>query len=167
MGMFSWYKADIADTKIKVGEAQINIVEGDKFKILIPKEFGGGFIIGEYDGYGCCCCANGKVYDIYELVAFWNEETITNPDFQHSWDFAPETRDYSLQYAGEEKPLVPSESEYTDYNRNFGIDIACYDEQQEKLKYPIKLVSTRYTGTYEDCKDFSHSDPDQGFFRKY
>lgn len=45
MGSFSWLRAT-KTTKRK------NIVEGDKYKILIPKEFGGGFIIDTYFGYG-------------------------------------------------------------------------------------------------------------------
>ena len=45
MGSFSWLRAT-KTTKRK------NIVEGDKYKILIPEEFGGGFIIDTYFGYG-------------------------------------------------------------------------------------------------------------------
>lgn len=45
MGSFSWLRAT-KTTKRK------NIVEGDKYKILIPEEFGGGCIIDTYFGYG-------------------------------------------------------------------------------------------------------------------
>ena len=45
MGCFSWVKAD-RTTKIA------NIREGKPFKLLIPKEFGGGFIKDHYRGYG-------------------------------------------------------------------------------------------------------------------
>jgi len=54
-----------------------------------------------------------------------------------------------------------------EYLRNIGIDIACYDEDQEKLKYPIKIVSLGYKGTYEDCEDYSRSDEEQGFSKTY
>ena len=70
MGMFSWYKADNT-TK------QTNLVRGDTFKVLIPKQFGGGFIKGKYDGYGRCITPNGTRYDVYELLAFWNEERFS------------------------------------------------------------------------------------------
>ena len=32
----------------------------------------------------------------------------------------------------------------------------------DKLKYPLKLVSVRYKGTYEDCEGCSYDDPNQG-----
>jgi hypothetical protein len=34
----------------------------------------------------------------------------------------------------------------------------------DELKYPLKLVSTSYNGTYEDFKTYSYCDPDQGFY---
>ena len=37
----------------------------------------------------------------------------------------------------------------------------------DKLKYPLKLVSVSYKGTYEDCDGVSYGDPNQGFFRTY
>ena len=54
--------------------------------------------------------------------------------------------------------------EYTDKNRNKGIAIGCYDEDILKLKYPLKLVSASFNGTYEDLETCSLGDPDQGFF---
>ena len=49
----------------------------------------------------------------------------------------------------------------TDWLRNIGIAIACYDEQNAKLKYPIKLAHAK-SKAYEACGP-SDSDPDQGF----
>ena len=48
-------------------------------------------------------------------------------------------------------------------NRYKGIQIGCGDELVDKLKYPLKLVSLSYKGTYEECKGRSYTDPDQGF----
>lgn len=45
MGSFSWLRAD-RSTKRK------NIAKGDSYKILIPKEFGGGYIKDVYHDYG-------------------------------------------------------------------------------------------------------------------
>ena len=45
MGSFSWLRAD-KTTKRK------NLTKGDRYKILIPKEFGGGFIKDTYYDYG-------------------------------------------------------------------------------------------------------------------
>jgi hypothetical protein len=56
--------------------------------------------------------------------------------------------------------------EHTDHNRGLGIDIGCYDEDILKLKYPLKLVSASFKGTYEDLDKPSFGDPDQGFFKR-
>ena len=53
------------------------------------------------------------------------------------------------------------------YIRCSGIEIGCYDNQVDKLKYPLKLVSSSYKGTYEECEMRSYGDPDQGFIKKY
>ena len=55
---------------------------------------------------------------------------------------------------------------YTDHNRGLGIDIGCYDKDILKLKYPLKLVSASFDGTYEDLETCSLGDPDQGFFSR-
>lgn len=47
-----------------------------------------------------------------------------------------------------------------DYLREIGIDIACYDDQNSSLPYPIK-ISHDGTAVYEECRA-SLSDPDQG-----
>ena len=51
--------------------------------------------------------------------------------------------------------------------RSYGIDIACYDEQNKNLKYPIKIVEDS-TIKYEDavpslaceCQGFFYDDDD-------
>ncbi len=141
MGSFSWNKADNL-TQIE------NVAYGTKFKFLIPKEFGGGFIKDTYQDYGYLGTKdNGEPkYDMYEILAFWNNA-------------------YNLKYNGE-KPLMKEIDEYTDDNRSEGISIGCYDEEIIKLKYPLKLVSASYNGTYEDLKTCSLGDPDQGFFSR-
>ena len=48
-----------------------------------------------------------------------------------------------------------------DYKRIIGIDIACYDEQNAKLPYPIKITHNP-NAVYEDCNP-SLSDPNQGW----
>lgn len=49
----------------------------------------------------------------------------------------------------------------TEHDREIGIDIACYDEDNEALKYPIKI--THDAGAiYEECA-FSPADPNQGW----
>lgn len=67
MGSFSWLKADEL-TRVK------NVAYGKPFKLLIPKEFGGGFIKDHYQDYGYLGTnADGEPkYDMFELLAFWN-----------------------------------------------------------------------------------------------
>lgn len=141
MGSFSWNKADKL-TNIE------NVAYGTSFKFLIPKEFGGGFIKDSYQDYGYLGTKeNGEPkYDMYEILAFWNKAE-------------------GLKYDGD-YPLMKEIDEYTDFNRILGIDIGCYDEQIQKLKYPLKLVSASFKGTYEDLKECSLGDPDQGFYSR-
>lgn len=144
MGCFSWTKADTLTTTR-------NIVEGKAFKMLIPQEFGGGFIKDKYQGYGRIGHkADGSpMYDMYELLAFWNAGPSGIAD--------------KLQY-GEDKTCIMKEiDQYTDKNRHFGIDIGCYPEEIDRLPYPLKLVSASYKGTYEDCVGVSYGDPNQGW----
>lgn len=137
MGSFSWNKAD----KLTGIE---NVAYGASFKFLIPKEFGGGFIKDKYQNYGYLGeKEDGEPkYDMYEILAFWNKAE-------------------GLKYNGE-FPLMKEIDGYTNYNRGLGIDIGCYDSQVLKLKYPLKLVSASFNGTYEDLEDCSLGDPDQG-----
>ena len=54
------------------------------------------------------------------------------------------------------------ESKYgEEWLREIGIDIACYDKQQEKLLYPIKITHDDSI-RYEDCENYSLSDENQG-----
>lgn len=139
MGSFSWNKADNL-TKIE------NIVIGKPFKFLIPKEFGGGFIKDIYQDYGDLGIDEDlrPKYDMFELLAFWNKAE-------------------GLKYDGD-YPLMKERDGYTSFNRNKGIDIGCYDNEIKTLKYPLKLVSASFKGTYEDLDKPSFGDPDQGFY---
>lgn len=150
MGYFSWTKAD----KLRPTDV-LNIVIREPYKFLIPKEFGGGFIKAHYDGFGTLSGDyNNKhiVCDMYELLAFWNAD--------HIMDDGITVRE-KLEYDGE-FPLMKEEDRYTDENRLYGIEIGCYDDQIDMLKFPLKLVSDSYSGTYEDCEWRSYGDPAQG-----
>lgn len=45
--------------------------------------------------------------------------------------------------------------------RSVGIDLACYDVDNERLHFPIKITHDKYA-VYEDCLP-SKSDPNQGW----
>lgn len=151
MGSFSWLKADKL-TKVA------NVIYGKPFKFLIPKEFGGGFIQERYQDYGRLGAKNDsssyskEKYDMYELLAFWNAD-----------DKLFEKLNWFGKSEGAPPPMMKENDEYTESNRFVGIDIGCYDKQVDKLKYPLKLVSASYKGTYEDCEGRSYNDPNQGF----
>ncbi len=150
MGSFSWLKADdLTDIE--------NIAYGASFKFLIPKEFGGGFIKDKYQDYGYLGRKDDGTpkYDMYELLAFWNSEMV--------YDCMSLVKD-KLKYDNEDCiPMMKEIDKYTDKNRNVGIEIGCYKEEIDKLKYPLKLVSPSFKGCYEDLSKPSYGDPNQGF----
>ena len=148
MGSFSWMKAD------RLSETS-NIVCGESFKCLIPQEFGGGFIEDEYQDYGRLGTKDdGSVkYDMYELLAFWNHEMLENMRRK-------------LAYEGE-FPNLKEMDDHTVHNRGLGIGISRDDDDVDKLKYPLKLVSIWYEGSYEQCYGRSYDDPNQGFCETY
>ena len=61
-----------------------------------------------------------------------------------------------MEYEGDEYPstmkdILKRGNTCLQNNRSKGIDIGCYDHQIDQLKYPLKLVSVSYKGTYEEC----------------
>ena len=148
MGSFSWMRAD-KTTK------RSNLTDGDNYKILIPHEFGGGFIKDTYYDYGYVFEYDDtkENADLYGILAYWNKCD-------------------GMIYDGEEYPstmkdILERGKTCLQSNRSKGIDIGCYDEQIDKLKYPLKLVSASYKGTYEECDMRSYGDPKQGFYKTY
>lgn len=148
MGSFSWLRAD------KVTKRS-NLTDGDRYKILVPQEFGGGFIEDTYYDYGEVFAydASKNTADLYGILAYWNKCE-------------------GMIYDGEGYPSTMEdilERGHTclQSNRCKGIGIGCYDEQVDMLKYPLKLVSLSYHGTYEECDMKSYSDPEQGFRKTY
>lgn len=149
MGSFSFLKAD------KLTKTA-NIVFSKQYKFLIPKEFGGGHIVDNYQDYGYLGRRKdgSPKYDVYELYAFWNHDIIP--------------KDKPLKYNGE-FPNMKEIDEFTDYNRLIGIKLYFdnyykrYDRSPEH-KYPLKLVSYSFKGTYEECNGESLPDPNQGYY---
>lgn len=148
MGSFSWTRADKTTSRK-------NLTTGDEYKILIPKEFGGGFIRDVYYDYGYVFEYDytRENADLYGILAYWNK----CDGMIYDGEEYPSTMEDILERG---KTCFPN-------NRRKGIAIGCYDEQIDRLKYPLKLVSIEYEGTYEDCKMRSYGDPEQGFYRTY
>lgn len=148
MGSFSWLRAD-KTTKRR------NLVKGDKYKILIPVEFGGGYIIDTYYNYGYVFEYDSTKpnADLYGILAYWNKCE-------------------DMQFEGAEYPSTMQEilergNTCKQDNRSKGVHIGCYKKDIDKLKYPLKLVSVSFKGTYEECEGKSYTDPKQGFFKTY
>lgn len=148
MGSFSWTRAD-KTTKRK------NLTDGDKYKILIPQEFGGGFIKDIY--FDC-----GKVFeydntketaDLYGILAYWNKcEGMIFDD---------------KDYPSTMQDILERGKTCLHENRCKGIGIGCSNVDIDNLKYPLKLVSASYKGAYEECDMRSYGDSEQGFVKTY
>lgn len=191
MGNFSWI--DCKDkTRIKINQ---------KAFLLIPAEFGGGCLTTEYyNGYGIF----GGL-DVYELVAEWNREKITE-NMIKNFIQEPKKSQFGGLYGFEKRELekqgktadeiekLEAEQRTASYNRalkrynntvamikdyiagvdddemaekygdeykrEIGIYLACEDENNKRLAYPIKVTHDA-TAIYEKCK-YSKTDIYQG-----
>lgn len=165
MGSFSWMRADKTTRRS-------NLTMGDPYKILVPEEYGGGYIYDRYYDYGYvnhdgdAYYVDGKgnkydnievIADLYGILAYWNMKQSLRLPLRARLN---DTRPIMLQIWIDGNTCEQA-------TRCMGIDIGCYDNQMDALAYPLKLVSASYKGTYEECKDVSHSDPEQGFYKTY
>lgn len=167
MGIYSWKYCDSPDRMI-CGKMK------DSY-LLIPAEFGGGaYRTPIYSGYGRI------QVDIFEMVAKWNQKHITADHI-----IPPNRADYIDALCGEQyyqsamsnynyyvkrlSDFISGKSdEYmvkaygTEYIREIGINIAHDEEDNARLKYPIKIAEYA-TSVYEEC-DISILDPLQGCY---
>lgn len=155
MGSFSWLRADRCTKRA-------NLTDGDKYKILIPIEFGGGYIEDTYWDYGYINHFKDAVYvdkdgkrialetegDLYGMLALMNmrcTRVASNID-------------------SDIVDIIENGDTCGNVIRCSGIDIGCYDDDMSKLQFPLKLVSRSCKDTYEELNHFSCSDPNQGFY---
>ena len=145
MGQFSWL--DCKDNTQIVDDKEVDVY------LLVPEEFGGGHIVEHcYDGYG-----HFGGHDIYDLVMKWNKDYLNIPlAYEDSWRCNDWLTLYKEDFKKYEKG-EPIEQEL----RILGITLACYDEDNARLRYPIKITHDP-DARYEGCKP-SLSDPDQGW----
>lgn len=178
MGQFSWLDC--------ITEEQIVDDKHRDVYVLIPKEFGGGHIVEHcYDGYG-----HFGDEDIFDLVAYWNRDILSEkPNFIfpyaiHRAKYISENYKWDSDYSEKidiqiyQKPWYKYYSDNTltmsdvvekckkDFDKYFewryiGIALACYDEDNEALPFPIKITHNP-NATYEHCRP-SKSDPNQGW----
>lgn len=173
MGSFSWLFADEQNTR--------NLRQGRRAYVLCPDNT----IIEEpsYDGVG-----NFGGHDIYELVANWNREYLSqHPDFVIP-NGSMEVYDSILQKYVSPNGIAVSKYPWYQFYANLsltpeevvqkwaiqcgaaagieyrmiGIDIACYSAQNAALPFPIKICK-RKSGNKYDKLPASMTDPNDGF----
>lgn len=141
MGQFSWLDC-------KTGEQIVDDKRRNVY-VLVPSEFrdkyGERILETRYDGYG-----DFGGYDIYDLVVDWNEKYLD--EYRKDKTFIC---DWLQSYDSVEEAFAKMEK------RDIGISIACYDEDNAKLRYPIKITHDE-RAVYEWCPP-SKSDPNQGW----
>ena len=155
MGQFSWMYADTNNEKA--------LLEGGTAYVPLPN----GETIEEscYDGYGRF---GGQ--DIYDLVADWNREYLArHPEFEIPGEFGREPlrvdrygwyKHYAdLSLSREEVVKRAGLYEY----RHIGIDIACYDDQNNALPFPIKICKNKPAPGAYNRLPISWGDPNQGW----
>lgn len=140
MGIFTWYYADKPEQKLPYG--------GIGYIACPDGTFEGGNI---YDGYGVI-----GGHDPYELVVDWNKDHL--PEIvekleggtKHHFGVPCESN-IALAYAEGDmdkvNQMVQAVAErcgswyLKDWKRSIGIMIACEDEDNDALPYPIKITS--------------------------
>lgn len=153
MGCFSCTFADYGNMR--------NLTCGESGYLYCPD----GTVLHEpsYDGYG-----KFAGQDMYDLVADWNRKFLSeHPEFEilggyQEKKYPVSKAEWYPAYADLSKSreeVVASAPSLYDW-RCIGIAIACYDWQNEKLPYPIK-VAKKKGYTYQQLPA-SHSDPEQG-----
>ena len=190
MGSFSWIYCDmgeITDRK-KIRKKQRMII-GHPGSVLFPEEFGGKdsqIDVTRYADYGRFFDRKThKTIDIYELVADWNRRYLAeHPEHilpkrvgrngsgrVDEFVWYPFYTDLSLTKEEVCKKWLEAMNAgktgddrcprcWTEY-RNIGINIACYNEDNASLKYPVKIARNPES-VYEECPP-SLNDPWQGF----
>lgn len=148
MGQFSWIYSDTNKQLVDNKQADTYLLVPKPFQ----KKYGKAIYESRYDGYGDF----GK-YDVYNLIPEWNKEMI--PEIirrsqSGDWYCSISEKDINnLQNYYEEKEISCE-------LRWLGIIMACYDEDNFALKYPIKITTKEME--YEEAKA-SETDPNQGW----
>lgn len=189
MGIYTWTDAIRKPLYIESKydwSSKDKIKYGRFAKVICPDDT--EIIESCYDGYG-----HFGGYDIYELVADWNKDTLSvdilkndKPSIDNYcglWSFEINAlkkegkTDKEIEFLDEEakknnylrglnnwnmrnnrlKDFISGLSDNEmfnkygkDWKREIGIDIACDDEKNSSLMYPIKITSVKDTVKYKD-----------------
>ena len=154
MGQFSWMYADTNNEEA--------LLEGCTAYVPLPS----GEIIEEhdYDGYG-----HFGGHDIYDLVADWNRAYLSeHPEFEipkvYGGTMRVDWHDWYKHYAdlSLSREEIVKRSDLYKY-RTIGIDIACLDDQNNVLPFPIKVCKERPAPGAYNRLPISWKDPNQGW----
>lgn len=147
MGQFSWIYSDT--------HRQLVANKSADAYLLVPRSFqekyGKTIYESHYDGYG-----NFGMYDVYDLIPEWNKEMI--PEIirrikNGNWKCDAGKRDIENLRAYYEGREIDCELRW------LGIIMACFNEDNAALEYPIKI--TTKIMEYENVAP-SLNDPEQG-----
>lgn len=154
MGQFSWIYSDT--------ETQLFDDEMADTYLLVPpsfhKKYGEYIYEACYDGYG-----DFGDYDVYDLIAEWNREfipTMLKLAEQKKWRCG-------ISETEKEDLLKFYNGENVKEQRNLGIIMACYDQDNKQLPCPIKIttkpmaynsVLPSVKGWYTDDDDWDNDD---------
>ena len=141
MGCFSWKDCKNTRKRLRIG---------CKGYLLIPAEFGGGHIEEScYNGYG-----SFSLYDVYELVAIWNQKYL---DEEKNSGKKPKREEFRGLWEYDIKKL--REAGYTEEQ------IKIKDEEERDFYYNNALK--RYKKTRNMIKDFIKGIKPETMRRKY
>lgn len=149
MGQFSWIYSDTNKQVIDNKRADTYLLVPKPFQ----KKYGKAIYESCYDGYG----RFGR-YDVYDLIPEWNKEMIP--------EIIRRIKDGNWKCSTSENDVTNLQAYYDDGKeidcelRWLGIVMACYDEDNAALEYPIKITTREME--YEDVEP-SLSDPNQGW----
>lgn len=161
MVSFSWMYA----TAPTSATDNVNVVYGSEVRVLIPEEFGGGAIEGEYCDYGLVKDADGTHYDLYELLALWNSSALRDIVAEYTTGGVVDEVALARKACDNYDDRYEWGSSVSDVLRVFAIDWSHLNDGDEAsdLHYGLKLVrSDEYGMTYENCRYLSAHDSNQG-----
>jgi hypothetical protein len=161
MGYFTWTDARRQSKKNKNEDypSKDKIPYGDFAKVVCPDN--SEIKESHYEGYGMF---NGQ--DIYDLVVDWNKahlieifERLKQKNSNHWGNYLNTLAmlyqtegENSENFIAEKQRLAKEESPLLleEWKRTIGITIACDEEDNKNLPYPIKITTTKWHRQYDE-----------------
>lgn len=190
MGYFSWIDVD-GQQNITEDDKIVALLIPKEHKDTVAKIFGiedcmgKNGIEGTYSGFGDVNTTSGKKIDFYDVTPFLNICCTSDKEYADMIYYKTTNEDLHTRLSSADVKIcdrirqaykngeinsiddiknidvkdLDSDFEF----RSIGIDLACYDEDNARMPYPIK-VTLDPKRTYENS-NFSMGDPKQGFYK--